>query len=110
MCKDHARSLAKRFIVGVFKRPRMYTLKGSFEEAYAFLHGYYGGQCSIEPEGEESAVWFDLGEKLRVRFGVATTEAFGRFLQDFASSDEACGAMADYAESSLLPAKSSNPT
>ena len=99
MDEEYVRSKAARFIVGVFMRPGMYTLRGTYEEAYAFIHGFVGGQTSIAPAFEAAQVWFELGECLRHRYGGEVSESFIRFGDTFGSSDEACKAMAEYVQS-----------
>lgn len=96
MGTDPVRLRAVQFVAGVFMRPAMYTLRGTYEEAYAFIHGYVGGQTSITPAFVVAQVWFELGESLRATYGEDVSAAFLKFRDACANNDNACKAMVEY--------------
>lgn len=96
MGNDPVRLGAIHFVAAVFARPAMYTLRGTYEEAHAFVHGYLCGQTSINPDSMLAQVWFELGESLKPTYGEDGTAAFLKFRDAHASNEDACQAMVEH--------------
>jgi hypothetical protein len=67
------------FVEAVLLRPRMYTLGGTFEEAVAFLEGYFSGMAKGNPSAAPVLQWASFRNWLSESMGVPSSEIFSRF-------------------------------
>lgn len=63
------------FIEAVFRRPKMYTIDGSFEELIAFLEGYYSGMAKNQ-NAMPLNVWGEFQTWLSTRHNIQSSEIF----------------------------------
>jgi len=88
------------FIESILKRPKMYTISGTYSEVVAFLEGYYSGLAKNNFASLEATHWSmyrdwlsqELGQSnvseltiLQNKFGDNSLEMFGVFYQKFKS-------------------------
>lgn len=74
------------FIEAVFRRPKMYTIDGSFEEMVAFLEGYFSGLAKSQSPLRLNA-WGEFQVWLSAKYNIPISEIL-KFMRDRGSSDK----------------------
>lgn len=67
------------FAEAVLLRPKMYTLGGTFEEAVAFLEGYFSGMAKGNPSVPPVSQWSSFRDWLSGTTGASSSEVFLKF-------------------------------
>ncbi len=67
------------FPEAVLRRPRMYTMDGTYEEAVAFLDGYYTGLTRSGPVPPYALEWSGFRQWLSVGIGAEEARVFVAF-------------------------------
>ena len=69
------------FAGAVIRRPRMYTLDGTFEEVVAFLEGYYSGLAKADPRTTQVSEWYAFQQWLSKKLNISPSELWPHFRQ-----------------------------
>jgi hypothetical protein len=77
------------FPEAVFLRPSMYTMGGTFEEAIAFLEGYYSGVAKANPYAAPIAEWASFRRWLSEKLSCPASEIFVKF-KDHCGDNQTC--------------------
>lgn len=84
------------FSEAVLLRPKMYTLGGTFEEAIAFLEGYYSGMAKANPCAAPVAEWVSFQHWLSDKLNVPSSEIFARVREMHSDSLTSSRKMAEW--------------
>ena len=73
----------------VLRHPNMYTLHGTFDEALAFLEGYYSGMAKGIPYAVPVIQWAEFKQWLAAQLSVDLSDMFAKFAELYEDSPTA---------------------
>ncbi len=84
------------FAEAVLLRPKMYTLGGTYEEAMAFLEGYFSGMAKENPYAAPVCEWVSFQRWLAEQLAVPTSDALSKLKSTYPSSQDALSGMLEW--------------